>query len=408
MATSFLPAIDISKYASSQVGLSAKALSFIGSVYAIATPDNLDDTFSYLQETFANFRTYLDVTLIESLDDVVSLLDAGAAKVFVSREQLLALKTTDNLDLSRVVLSLAGQADQELDILQDTPVGIYLHGIQDPFLVEGLLQQYGSKRPPVYVSLASASEEHAIQLARIHATPIVPATQLTVDAANQPGLISTASLMLANATSDRPDTLIPTVVTDERGVALGLVYSSPESVSESLRTGTGVYMSRKRGLWYKGATSGDVQELIKIELDCDHDCLRFSVKQEGKGESAKRFFEFPPPQPPFPPPPLVAIPLFCIIRCSQTPDKLLTVSRPAQTQLTSLSRLLPPLRAVVLWRRPVQRSQQTRGDPLVTQALRPRGLVHGASVQRLEAAPGQDPRGGQRALRSPDAEGDCL
>ncbi|KAF1347614.1 tri-functional histidine biosynthesis protein [Delphinella strobiligena] len=283
MATSFLPAIDIAQYATSQQGLNAKALSSIGSVYAIATPDNLDATFSYLQETFAQFRTYLDVTLLPSLDEVVSLLDTGAAKVFVSREQLQALKTADNLDLARVVLSLAGQADQELDILQDTPVGIYLHGIQDPFLVEGLLQQYGSKRPPVYVSLATANQAHAIQLARIHATPIVPATQLTVDPNSEPQLISAAALFLANATSDRPDHLIATVVTDERGIALGLVYSSPESVSESLRTGSGVYQSRKRGLWYKGATSGDTQELVKIELDCDHDCLKFTVKQEGKG-----------------------------------------------------------------------------------------------------------------------------
>ncbi|KAL1304337.1 hypothetical protein AAFC00_000737 [Neodothiora populina] len=283
MATSFLPAIDIARYESSQQGLSAKALSFIGSVYTIATPDNLDSVFSYLPATFSRFRTYLDVSLLPSLDDVVSLLDAGAAKVFVSREQLIALKTTENLDLGRVVLSLAGQADQELDILQDTPVGIYLHGIQDPFLVEGLLQQYGSKRPPVYVSLANASEEHAIQLARIHATPIVPATQLTVDQEKEAQLISAAALLLANAVSDRPDTLIPSVVTDERGTALGLVYSSAKSVSEALRTGTGVYQSRQRGLWYKGATSGDVQELVRVELDCDHDCLKFTVRQQGAG-----------------------------------------------------------------------------------------------------------------------------
>ncbi|GAB7353191.1 hypothetical protein MBLNU459_g3715t1 [Dothideomycetes sp. NU459] len=283
MAVPFLPAIDIATYAGESRGLSATALSYIGNAYAIATSHNLDGTFVYLQQTFAHFATYLDVTLLAELDDVVSLLDAGAAKVFVSRAQLHALKSVDNIDLSRVILSLAGQADQELDILNDTPVGIYLHGIQDVALVEELLQQYGSKRPPVYVSLASPSVEHAVQLARIAATPILPATQLTVDTKNHPELISAAALLLANAISDRPDSLLATVVTDERGVALGLVYSSPESVAESLRTGTGVYQSRKRGLWYKGATSGDVQELVKIELDCDHDCLRFAVRQLGKG-----------------------------------------------------------------------------------------------------------------------------
>jgi phosphoribosyl-ATP pyrophosphohydrolase/phosphoribosyl-AMP cyclohydrolase/histidinol dehydrogenase len=64
---------------------------------------------------------------------------------------------------------------------------------------------------------------------------------------------------------------------------LGLVYSSVESVVESMRTGRGVYMSRKRGLWYKGDSSGDVQELVKISLDCDGDCLQFIVRQKGKG-----------------------------------------------------------------------------------------------------------------------------
>lgn len=283
MAVPFLPAIDISTYASASQGLDATALTYIGNVYAIATPEKLDSTFAYLQQTFAHFATYLDVTLLPQVEDIVSLLDAGAAKVFVSRDQLLVLKGVDNIDLSRVILSLAGQADQELDILTDTPTGIYLHGIQDASLVEALLQQYGSKRPPVYVSLASPSVDHAVQLTRIGATPILAAAHLTLDTRNHPELISAAALLLANAISDRPDNLLATVVTDERGVALGLVYSSPESVAESLRTGTGVYQSRKRGLWYKGATSGDVQELVKIELDCDHDCLRFVVRQLGNG-----------------------------------------------------------------------------------------------------------------------------
>jgi phosphoribosyl-ATP pyrophosphohydrolase/phosphoribosyl-AMP cyclohydrolase/histidinol dehydrogenase len=73
------------------------------------------------------------------------------------------------------------------------------------------------------------------------------------------------------------------LVTDERGIALGLVYSSEKSVSESLRTGSGVYQSRKRGLWYKGESSGDVQELVRVGLDCDSDCLQFVVRQKGRG-----------------------------------------------------------------------------------------------------------------------------
>ena len=47
--------------------------------------------------------------------------------------------------------------------------------------------------------------------------------------------------------------------TDEHGVALGLVYSSAESIKESIKTRKGVYQSRSRGLWRKGETSGCTQ-----------------------------------------------------------------------------------------------------------------------------------------------------
>ncbi|KAI9143826.1 histidinol dehydrogenase-domain-containing protein [Paraphysoderma sedebokerense] len=83
--------------------------------------------------------------------------------------------------------------------------------------------------------------------------------------------------------TDRPDGLYPTVVVDEQGVALGLVYSSVQSISESIRTGQGVYQSRTRGIWYKGLTSGATQALMKIEVDCDRDTLRFVVHQHGLG-----------------------------------------------------------------------------------------------------------------------------
>ena len=46
-----------------------------------------------------------------------------------------------------------------------------------------------------------------------------------------------------------------------------------------------MYQSRKRGLWYKGASSGDTQELVRVGLDCDNDCLVFVVRQKGRGQS---------------------------------------------------------------------------------------------------------------------------
>jgi phosphoribosyl-ATP pyrophosphohydrolase len=85
------------------------------------------------------------------------------------------------------------------------------------------------------------------------------------------------------AVSDRPDGLWPTVVVDEEGKALGLVYSSAESLSRAIEERRGIYHSRSRGVWRKGETSGATQELIGIALDCDRDTLRFTVRQHGPG-----------------------------------------------------------------------------------------------------------------------------
>lgn len=97
------------------------------------------------------------------------------------------------------------------------------------------------------------------------------------------GRLDLGDAIMAPLVTDRSDGLYPTVVTDERGVALGLVYSSQESIREAVRRRAGVYQSRTRGLWVKGETSGAAQELIRIDLDCDRDSPRFVVRQRGKG-----------------------------------------------------------------------------------------------------------------------------
>ncbi|XP_062520256.1 uncharacterized protein LOC134195265 isoform X2 [Corticium candelabrum] len=106
---------------------------------------------------------------------------------------------------------------------------------------------------------------------------------IQVDSALLSNRIDLCDAIAAPLTSDRPDGYFPTIVTDEHGIALGLVYSSRESIREAVRTKRGVYQSRKRGLWYKGETTGDTQELRRIQIDCDADCLRFVVHQHGHG-----------------------------------------------------------------------------------------------------------------------------
>jgi len=97
------------------------------------------------------------------------------------------------------------------------------------------------------------------------------------------GRLDLADAVAAPLVSDRPDGLWPTVVVDELGVALGLAYSSRESIREAIRLRRGVYQSRSRGVWIKGDTSGGTQELIRIDVDCDRDALRFTVRQDGPG-----------------------------------------------------------------------------------------------------------------------------
>ena len=58
------------------------------------------------------------------------------------------------------------------------------------------------------------------------------------------GRLDLADAIMAPLVTDRPDGLYPTVVVDERGVCLGLVYSSKESIREAVRRRMGIYQSR--------------------------------------------------------------------------------------------------------------------------------------------------------------------
>lgn len=96
--------------------------------------------------------------------------------------------------------------------------------------------------------------------------------------------LSLGEAVWAPMRTDRSDGLMATVVTDEHGVALGLCWSSKESLLEAVRSRRGVYWSRSRkALWVKGETSGATQRLLRIEADCDRDAFRFTVRQEGSG-----------------------------------------------------------------------------------------------------------------------------
>lgn len=94
--------------------------------------------------------------------------------------------------------------------------------------------------------------------------------------------VDIAAAFLGCLRTDRADGLFTTVVADETGKAMGLVYSNAESIRAAFVCGRGVYWSRSRnGLWRKGDTSGAWQELWGLSIDCDSDALLFTVHQHG-------------------------------------------------------------------------------------------------------------------------------
>ena len=77
--------------------------------------------------------------------------------------------------------------------------------------------------------------------------------------------------------------LIPAVAQDhESGEVLMVAWMTAEAVARTLETGRVTYWSRSRqAFWVKGETSGHVQELVEMRVDCDRDCLLVLIKQTG-------------------------------------------------------------------------------------------------------------------------------
>lgn len=77
--------------------------------------------------------------------------------------------------------------------------------------------------------------------------------------------------------------LIPAIAQQhDTGEVLMLAWMSAESVRETLTTGRVCYWSRsRRSLWRKGETSGHVQRLVEMRVDCDADALLLRVDQSG-------------------------------------------------------------------------------------------------------------------------------
>lgn len=233
---------------------------------------------------------------IRSVETAIEWLDAGAHKVILGTAATLDVLAELPADRTIVALdSFDGEVvthgwtrgtgvrvEDKLAELADHTSGFLLTFVEregqmlgaDPDAVRRYLDAAGDTRITFAGGIQSADE-----IGRIH--------ELGADA--QVGMalythaFSLAEAIAATLHTDRADGLWPTIVTNERGQALGLAYSNTESLDATLESGDVHYWSRTRGLWQKGETSGSTQRLIAVASDCDDDTLRFTVHQTGRG-----------------------------------------------------------------------------------------------------------------------------
>ena len=233
---------------------------------------------------------------IRDLDAAIEWLDAGAVQIIIGTAAVPELLV--QLPRERVIAALDARHGEVVveGWRKGTGCGVIeriadLKELVGGFLVtfverEGRMQGLDLARvakvveaaAPVKVTVAGGvtTTEEIAEIDRLGA-------DVQVGMALYSGALDLADGLVAPLESDRPDGLWPTVIVDENGQALGLAYSNLESIREAVRTRTGVYHSRKRGRWVKGKASGNTQQLLRVDLDCDRDTLRFTVRQRGKG-----------------------------------------------------------------------------------------------------------------------------
>ena len=249
-----------------------KAVSYFRRI--LISTNKYDDSLSLLLR-LSTSTVYVDAVDFQTHESI-TLLDSGASKVFVTLTQFRKIVEESLLeDLNRLVVKVDDESQGLLKELDS--IDLCVPSINIP----------ARERCKSYLRLAGDSVEGLKSTLEKHHIPIVPAACVTT----REGSIFPETLISSCLKSDREDGLYTTVVVNERGICLGLVYSSKESIRQSLEKGMGVYQSRQRGLWFKGATSGDTQELLHIGMDCDGDALLFTVRQNGDGKTLIQWIE---------------------------------------------------------------------------------------------------------------------
>lgn len=100
---------------------------------------------------------------------------------------------------------------------------------------------------------------------------------------SRPGAVQDACQRLLDAIAFDAGGLVAVVAQQhDSGEVLMVAWMNREAVIETVRTGRVCYWSRSRGrLWRKGESSGQVQRLVELRVDCDGDTLLALVDQQG-------------------------------------------------------------------------------------------------------------------------------
>ena len=90
-------------------------------------------------------------------------------------------------------------------------------------------------------------------------------------------------LSIADLAFDKQGGLLPVIAQDESsGDVLMLAYANMEAVKKTQESGFAHYWSRSRNtLWKKGESSGHLQKIVEVLVDCDEDTLLYKVHQSG-------------------------------------------------------------------------------------------------------------------------------
>jgi phosphoribosyl-ATP pyrophosphohydrolase/phosphoribosyl-AMP cyclohydrolase/histidinol dehydrogenase len=237
-----------------------------------------------LPETPQHAYLLVDQSTTLDIGLVISWLDEGMEKVIVPLawvKELSGIIPSERLLLLLDIANVSAVSDN----VRDGVSGVVVKTPSISFDFISSISKFFSGSEICFLSDSASSLPtlaNIRELRSIGATLVLPESQLTLESTSHSKL-NIADAFMAPIVSDRSDGLFPTVVSSHTGQTLGLVYSSFESVKESIISGKGVYQSRKHGIWRKGESSGAIQDVTRIRLDCDSDSLEFRVIQHGAG-----------------------------------------------------------------------------------------------------------------------------